>query len=1071
VSATPMLRAEPVEPPPLGRFAEFVRELTRRRGDLVEHGRGSLKQHLEGVHAMLARWEQPERVRLAGLAHSVYSTESFRVALFGRDERSRLRELVGAEAERLAFAFGGCPRYVLVAAARHDGGATQVATRWPGVVVGLDRRDLAELLVLHAANLAEQVCRGSGSPARWLAVAGELLALARGELEVVPPVFARCTRALTPDEERALGRAYRAALRGAMPGALETPDVPVGEPLVVAGLHALAERRAPAAAALGARALGLFDAWGTAWDKRLGLSRWRQLARLLVRDGAARDAELVAAGARARGALQAARGAPQRTWARLDALEVLDAAPVSGGDAASPSVASVPASRTPLVVATPRAPAPPTALPALPARFAAYLAGLRDDTEHPLLHFYPGLDARPWHDPGRFPIVADLQRLAPQIAEEARAFDAASFQDEVENIGRTGRWSVLFLLEMGRRNEEHLARCPSLRWILDHHRMVTSYAGSMYFSSLAPRSRVEAHLGPTNLRLRCHLALEVPDGCGIRVGGLTSSWKEGACVVFDDSFAHEVWNDGDRRRLVLVLDLWHPDLGDDEVALLAGLHRYGAAHAARAARYWARNDAERTRADAGRAKADPVEASRQAVAESPADARAHLLLGHELTRAERHAEAEVAFRAALAVDPSLAMAHNNLGWALEMQGDTAGAVEAYERALALDRSCGRARRNLASLMTTLGRYREALELRQEELRADPDSANALGAVVGAATRAGELHLASELGVRHNGICRGTRWYPVRRPAAPPLPASVAWERVLTPSKLLHDIEQLEYLRGCGILRDELSPVVAAYDDALATLGPLGPDARVPLRAAAGAILDDVYNRIVHVRPTPRVARALSGAWDAAAVEAAYLARRPNAVVVDDFLSDEAIRSLRAFCLESTVWSENRYNHGRLGSMFQDGFNCPLLVQIAEELRAALPRVIRLDLPARQIWGYKYANRAPQETPHADFAVVNVNFWITPHEANLDPSTGGLLLYDVAAPAHWDFKTYNSNAGREIRELLAERRAVPTHIPYRYNRAVVFDSDLIHGTPAIHFRGGYENRRMNVTVLYGSREER
>ena len=158
-------------------------------------------------------------------------------------------------------------------------------------------------------------------------------------------------------------------------------------------------------------------------------------------------------------------------------------------------------------------------------------------------------------------------------------------------------------------------------------------------------------------------------------------------------------------------------------------------------------------------------------------------------------------------------------------------------------------------------------------------------------------------------------------------------------------------------------------------------------------------------------------------------------------------------------------------MFQDGFNCPLLVQIAEELRAALPRVIRLDLPARQIWGYKYANRAPQETPHADFAVVNVNFWITPHEANLDPSTGGLLLYDVAAPAHWDFKTYNSNAGREIRELLAERRAVPTHIPYRYNRAVVFDSDLIHGTPAIHFRGGYENRRMNVTVLYGSREER
>jgi hypothetical protein len=362
-------------------------------------------------------------------------------------------------------------------------------------------------------------------------------------------------------------------------------------------------------------------------------------------------------------------------------------------------------------------------------------------------------------------------------------------------------------------------------------------------------------------------------------------------------------------------------------------------------------------------------------------------------------------------------------------------------------------------------------LRQHELSADPESPTALGAVVGAATRAGELRLASELGVRHNGVCRGTRWYPERRDDDPPLPGSVSWERVLTPSKLLHDIEQFEYLRGRGVLRDELAPVVAAYDDALAALAPLGPDARVPLRAAADAAIGHVYNRIVHVRPTPRLPRALSAAWDPAAIEGQYFTRRPNAVVVDDFLTDEALRSLRAFCLESTIWSENRYNHGRLGSMFQDGFNCPLLVQIAEELRAALPRIIRPDLPARQIWGYKYPTEMPQETPHADFAVVNVNFWITPHEANLDESTGGLHLYDVAAPAHWGYRTYNSNEGREIRQLLAERNAVPTHVAYRHNRAVIFDSDLIHGTPAIRFRSGYENRRMNVTVLYGSREER
>ena len=63
--------------------------------------------------------------------------------------------------------------------------------------------------------------------------------------------------------------------------------------------------------------------------------------------------------------------------------------------------------------------------------------------------------------------------------------------------------------------------------------------------------------------------------------------RGGAGIVFDDSFEHDVWNDGDRRRVVLVLDLWHPDLSDDEVALLAGLHRYGAANGSSTHKYLA----------------------------------------------------------------------------------------------------------------------------------------------------------------------------------------------------------------------------------------------------------------------------------------------------------------------------------------------------------------------------------------------------------------------------------------------------------------------------------------------------
>jgi hypothetical protein len=105
--------------------------------------------------------------------------------------------------------------------------------------------------------------------------------------------------------------------------------------------------------------------------------------------------------------------------------------------------------------------------------------------------------------------------------------------------------------------------------------------------------------------------------------------------------------------------------------------------------------------------------------------------------------------------------------------------------------------------------------------------------------------------------------------------------------------------------------------------------------------------------------------------------------------------------------------------------------------------------------------------HADFAAVNVNFWITPDEANLDPEHGGLIIWDVAAPLDWDFMKYNAAEG-EIRNYLRDTAAKSIVVPYRANRAVIFDSDLFHETDHIRFREGYENRRINVTMLYGRR---
>jgi aspartyl/asparaginyl beta-hydroxylase (cupin superfamily) len=42
----------------------------------------------------------------------------------------------------------------------------------------------------------------------------------------------------------------------------------------------------------------------------------------------------------------------------------------------------------------------------------------------------------------------------------------------------------------------------------------------------------------------------------------------GEAWVFDDTIEHEAWNDSDRIRTVLIFDIWHPYLSEDEKALI-----------------------------------------------------------------------------------------------------------------------------------------------------------------------------------------------------------------------------------------------------------------------------------------------------------------------------------------------------------------------------------------------------------------------------------------------------------------------------------------------------------------------
>ena len=70
-----------------------------------------------------------------------------------------------------------------------------------------------------------------------------------------------------------------------------------------------------------------------------------------------------------------------------------------------------------------------------------------------------------------------------------------------------------------------------------------------------------------------HLPLVVPEPerCGIRVAGEARRWEVGKAMIFDDAFEHEVWNEGASARAVLLFDLWHWELSEDELSAIRAM--------------------------------------------------------------------------------------------------------------------------------------------------------------------------------------------------------------------------------------------------------------------------------------------------------------------------------------------------------------------------------------------------------------------------------------------------------------------------------------------------------------------
>lgn len=400
-------------------------------------------------------------------------------------------------------------------------------------------------------------------------------------------------------------------------------------------------------------------------------------------------------------------------------------------------------------------------------------------------------------------------------------------------------------------------------------------------------------------------------------------------------------------------------------------------------------------------------------------------LGAALAESGAPAEARARLEDALRIDPESAPTLFNLARLLKEEGETDEALRHYRRAVALKPDFVQAHHNIGNLMLDLDLLDEAI-----------------------------VHFRNEAQLRLGPGARGER--------------DPRLLRKTSAGKLRHDIEQFRYLLGQGVIAGAYERTIEDYEAALAALPPPQPgETMVDIPREHLARLAPTYNRLVHWEAGEALTGpAVNPRLDFAAIEDGYRARAPGIAWFDGFLTVEALSALRRFCLRSTFWNEFRYSNGYLGAFLDRGFACPLLHQIARELSAALPGIFA-GHPLAKMWAFKYDSRLSGIPIHADFAAVNLNFWITPDEANLDPESGGLGVWDVEAPADWDFATYNKNEPA-IRRFLGDSGARMVNVPYRQNRAVMFNSDLFHETGSLNFKDGYENRRINVTMLFGRR---
>jgi aspartyl/asparaginyl beta-hydroxylase (cupin superfamily) len=179
-------------------------------------------------------------------------------------------------------------------------------------------------------------------------------------------------------------------------------------------------------------------------------------------------------------------------------------------------------------------------------------------------------------NPHKFPWAMDIENhwaeIKPEVLNLINDTDKQFTSNSYVGLTKGDSWSsYTFLFWQIRTRKERIGdKCPVLYKYLQQVPGLVSFS----LSRLTANTTVEPHRGDTNAVMRCHLGIEVPAGlpeCGLQAGTEQQAWGEGKWLFFNDAFKHTAWNNTDKKRIVIIMDVIRPEFQYKERRICANI--------------------------------------------------------------------------------------------------------------------------------------------------------------------------------------------------------------------------------------------------------------------------------------------------------------------------------------------------------------------------------------------------------------------------------------------------------------------------------------------------------------------